>query len=130
MAPSRGAHPDIGLFLGQKQDRHGLLVDGLQNVIRIGGQKTIEIIARQAVRDLSHARPLRHMDASKEHQGLAFVVREPGIGSPATVFLAGRIGFRETGDRNRAATLDTKPTLPVREIEGADIRGAAIHLIA
>ncbi|WSH48970.1 hypothetical protein U8P77_35385 (plasmid) [Rhizobium johnstonii] len=76
-----------------------------------------------------HARPLLHMDASKEHQGLAFIACEPGVWGPAALFLAGWIGFRETGHRDKAAMLDAEPTLPMRKIQSADIRGAAIHLI-
>lgn len=63
----RRPHPGVGLFLRQQQDRHGLFMDRLHQVVGIRGQKPIEIVGGQAVPDLSDALPLRHMETGKEH---------------------------------------------------------------
>lgn len=90
-------------------------MDRLHQAVGIGGQKSIEIVVGQAVPDLSDTLPLRNMDAGKEHQQLFLVAGKPGIGHPAAVLLAGRIRFREAGDRDEASVFDTEPSLPMRK---------------
>lgn len=54
-------------------------MDRLDDIVGIGRQEGIEIVCCQAVFHLPNALPLRNVNARKEHQGPAFVMRKPGV---------------------------------------------------
>lgn len=66
--PMAAASKCVGFVLCLQQDRHGLLKDRLDEIVRIRGQEAIEIVGGELVRYLANALPLRHVDAGEKQQ--------------------------------------------------------------
>lgn len=96
-------------------------MDAFYHLVRIGGEKTIEIVSGQAIPDFSDALPLRHMNTGKEHQILFFVSRKPCVWHLSTILLTEGIRFGKGGHRYEASLFDTEPALPVWKCQLADI---------
>lgn len=82
-------------------------MDGLDDVIGIGGQQGVEVVGRQPVLDLSDALPLRDVHPREEHQRFTFVPGRPGVRRAPALLFTGGIRFGKAGDRHDATALDT-----------------------